>query len=353
MKLFKVHWLYLLMVAFFVLPSCDDDDDDDLVGDWKYYDDFDAVPRVEAVVFVIGEDAYIGTGYDTDNQKDLKDFFRFSPEKGNRYKKVASLPAEADARHGAVAFSAGGKGYVGTGYNSDKDKDKYYNDFYEFDPSVGDTGEWKRIADFKGDARSGAVAFSINGIGYVGTGDSDRRRKDFFKYDPSTDTWTEIAPILGNLRQDAAAFVINNKGYVVTGVNNEFVTDVDVYDPETGVWTELRRITSDTNDDESYDDDYNIVCSNSVAFTMNGYGYIATGGRGVAGNKTWEYDPSTDLWDEKTEFEGSSRLGAVGFSINDQGYVGLGSSASRDGIDYSDAWILYPNAEQDDNNNGN
>jgi N-acetylneuraminic acid mutarotase len=361
MKLFKVHWLYLLMVAFIILPSCDDDDDDDLVGDWQNVGAFRGYARTEAVSFVIGDYAYVGTGYNWTEKEDFRDFYRYDPSE-KTWKRVAPLPAEAAARHAAVAFSAGGKGYVGSGYC--KETEAKLKDFWEFDPNVGETGEWTRIADFpeedSDEGRYGAVAFSLNGKGYVGTGYSGRRLNDFRKYDPSTGMWSSTrsdgGPLDiggGSLRQDAVSFVIDNKAYVFTGTDNNFVTDAWVFDGETEVWTKLRSITSDTNDDESYDDDYNITCTNAVSFTMNGYGYITTGGKGVAGNKTWEYDPDTDFWVEKTEFEGSSRVGAVGFTVNDQGYVALGSSSVSYGTDFSDIWIFHPNAEQDDDNNGN
>jgi N-acetylneuraminic acid mutarotase len=363
MKLFRMLWACLIAITF-ILPSCDDDDDDkDLVGDWEKVGAFKGYARTEAVSFVIGDYAYVGTGYSWTEEEDFRDFYRFDSN-SKKWTKVASLPEEAEARHAAVAFSAGGKGYVGTGYS--ENSERKLKDFWEFDPSVGNLGEWKRIADFPEEAseegRYGAIAFSLNGKGYVGTGYSGRRLNDFYRYDPSTGEWSgfrseneqEPLDIGGSLRQDAVSFVVDNKAYVFTGSDDDFVTDAWVFDGATEIWSKLRSITSDTNDDESYDDDYNIICTNAVAFTMNGYGYITTGGKGVAGNKTWEYDPDTDFWVEKTALEGSSRAGAVGFTINNQGYVALGASAVESASkDFSDLWAFHPNAEENDNNNGN
>src|SRR5258705_11976593 len=62
-------------------------------------------------------------------------------------------PNGPTARFGAVSFSIGNKGYVGTGSDGEDRKD-----FWEFDP-IANT--WTQKADFGGDARSYAVGFSI------------------------------------------------------------------------------------------------------------------------------------------------------------------------------------------------
>ncbi len=96
-------------------------------------------------------------------------------------------------REGAVGFSIGTKGYLGTGvtpYTYDGNKD-----FWEYDPS---TNTWTQKADFGGTARFYAVGFSIGGKGYIGTGSSGSRSnsvatKDFWEYDPVENTWTRKA----------------------------------------------------------------------------------------------------------------------------------------------------------------
>src|SRR5205823_2846144 len=59
---------------------------------------------------------------------------------------VASFPGSA--RSGAVAFTLNGKGYVGNGYNIVNGSNHPLRDFWEFDPAGGTAGTWKRIADF-------------------------------------------------------------------------------------------------------------------------------------------------------------------------------------------------------------
>ncbi len=331
-------WLVLPMIAFW---GCDDDDDEDFVGNWVQLGAFEGIPRTDAVAFVINGKAYVGTGYNGEEDERLKDFWSYDPD-NDYWKQVKTMPDEAMARNGAVAFEANGKGYVGTGY----DGDNKLNDFWEFDPAVGDSGTWRPIKDFPGSKRYAAVAFSINDKGYVGTGYDDNRLKDFWEYDPNSDTWTQKVSVGGSKRRDAVAFVVGGKGYVCTGQDNySYLTDVWEYDPQANAWTEKREITSDTNDDEDYDDDYNIVCGQAVAFSVGNLGYVATGGKGYAGNLTWEYNPVTDFWTEKTDFEGSSRVLSVAFAIKDIPYVATGSSS---GYYFDDVWSFYPDDDEDE-----
>jgi hypothetical protein len=117
-----------------------------------------------------------------------------------------------------------------------------------------------------------------------------------------------------------------------------------MYDATTDTWTEKRKITNSS--DESYDDDYNIVRSAAVAFVIEGKAYLSTGQNSGYSTTTWEYDPTTDLWDEKTAFSGTTREGAIGFSVNNRGYVALGRSSS---LRLDDVREFQPSIETDDN----
>ena len=123
-----------------------------------------------------------------------------------------------------------------------------------------------------------------------------------------------------------------------------------VIEGRTVIKLELREykssdIDKDEDDDDSYNDDYAIVRSNASSFTMNGLGYIV-GGESV--RTIWEYNPSTDLWVERTPMEGAARTDAVGFSINDRGFYMLGRVGSSY---FDDAWEFKPTEEQNDDDN--
>ena len=328
----KIFMLSLLVV-FAAACSSTSSSDDELVGNWYELSDYVGVPRADGVVFTIDSIAYIGLGWDGSDR--LNDFWAYNAN-NNDWASIDTFPGVA--RNGAVAFSAGGKGYVGTGY----DGTSKLKDFWEYDPA-SDT--WTQIADFPGSARYGAVAFSIDDKGYVGTGYDGNNLKDLYEYDPASDTWTPKAFLGGGKRRDAVAFVINGEGYICTGVDNgEYENDFWKYNPVENTWTELREISNISS--EKYDDDYiSIVGTDKVAFAIGDKAYLATGGKSTAGSYVWEYDSVTDLWEQKTSLEASSRLQAVGFAIGDVGYIATGRNSS---YYFDDLWGWAPEDEQVD-----
>jgi N-acetylneuraminic acid mutarotase len=186
---------------------------------------------------------------------------------------------------------------------------------------------------------------AINNLGYIGTGYDGNYMKDFWQYDPGSDTWTQKNSIGGSKRKDATCFVIGGKGYVLTGIDNGvYLSDYWVYDPATDTWAKKRAISNIS--DDPYDNNYtSIVGISKVGLTINGKGYLATGGESL-GVKVWEYDPVTDLWTQRHDFEGSSRADAVGFSIGNLGYVTTGQSSS---YYFDDLWSFDPTATYNKN----
>lgn len=342
MSLKKIYYLLaiLLMGSSLLFVSCNnDDDDEELLGDWVEGSDFDGVPRSEAVCFVIGNNAYLATGINIDKDR-LRDVWMYDTQAGYWVQK-ADLHADAKARSGAVAFNAGNKGYVGTGVDDNGNK---LNDFWCYNPG---TNDWTSVNPYPGSARYSAVAFSVNDKGYVGTGyDVNGETKDFYEYTPSSDSWTQV-PYPGSKRRDACTFVIGNKAYLLTGKDNEMHDkELYVFDGDSKTWTKKRDI-ADSNADEDYDDDYTtIVRSGAVAFSVNGKGYLATGSNTSSMSNVWEYDPATDLWTEKTSFEGGSRSEAVAFGIGNYGYISTGKSSAS--YVYDDLAIFDPAAEYDE-----
>ncbi|MBN2424978.1 MAG: hypothetical protein JXR46_11600 [Calditrichaceae bacterium] len=327
--------LVLSMLSIFMITGCEEEDSDEteLIGNWIEFSDFEGVPRSDAVAFSIGGKGYIGTGYDGSDR--LNDFWEFDP-KINSWTKKADFPGAP--RNGAVGFATDTKGYIGTGY----DGSNKLNDFYEYDPA---TDSWTQIPDFGGSARYGAVAFSLNNKGYVSTGYDGNSLKDLWEYDPVAQEWTKKLSLGGGKRRDAVAFTIDSKAYICTGVDNStYENDLWEYDPASDTWARKRYITDISSD--SYDDDYSgMTGTNKVAFTMNGKGYLATGGQSTTGITVWEYDPVNDLWVERTSLEASARMEAVGFTIEDMGFILTGRSGS---YYLDDIWGFEPDKEQVD-----
>jgi len=329
--LFTKFIIFLILTpGLFIFSWCKNDGNTkDLVGNWVELSDFEGVARSDAVAFAVNDKGYISLGFDGDDR--LNDLWEYDPARDYWVQK-ADFPG--NARNGAVAFGTSAKGYVGTGY----DGTEKLKDFWEYDPA---TNSWIQIADFGGSARYGAVAFSIDNKGYIGTGYDGNYLKDFWMYDPGTNEWTQKVSVGGSKRRDAVAFTINGKGYICTGINNgAYESDFWEYDPGTDLWTRKRDIANVS--DHTYDDDYAIVRTSAVAFSAGGLGFVVSGGKGTVSSDTWAYDPGTDLWEEKSKLEGSTRMEAVAFTLANKGYVMTGRSS---GYYYDDIWCFYPDDE--------
>lgn len=334
MTILKGRTLITMLLMGLVFVSCSNDDDEELLGNWIKKSSFDGPARSSATSFVIGSYAYVATGYTGDEY--LKDLWVYNSD-GDYWEQKADFTGTA--RSSASGFELDGKGYVGLGY----DGTNKLKDFHQYNPS---TNTWTQKADFAGSARYSAVGFQVGGKAYFGTGYDNNFLKDFYQYDANSDTWTQVNGFSGNKRRNASVFVIDNKAYLVAGINNgAYQVDFWMFDPSTDIWTKKRDIDQDKDDDESYNDDYEIVRSNASAFSMNGLGYLACG---ESSKTIWEYNPSTDVWQEKTALEGSGRTDAIGFSINERGFVLLGRSGSSY---YDDVWEFKPQDEQNDNDN--
>ncbi len=80
----------------------------------------------------------------------------------------------------------------------------------------------------------------------------------------------------------------------------------------------------------------------AIGFAVDNLGYIGTGSITYT-NDIWQYDPSVNSWSHKTSLPGAFIRNAAAFSINGKGYVGTGgfSSLSNDFWQYdpaSDTW---------------
>ena len=132
------------------------------------------------------------------------------------------------ARSEASCFSIGNKGYLVCGYDGSK-SDARLSDLWEYDMT---TDAWTQKASFPGTARNSATAFAIDGKGYMGTGyDGLNYLSDFWEYDPTSNTWSQKADFPGSARYDAVAFGVSGKGYIGAGYNGNFLKDFYSYNP--------------------------------------------------------------------------------------------------------------------------
>jgi N-acetylneuraminic acid mutarotase len=191
---------------------------------------------------------------------------------------------------------------------------------------IGQFNTWTKKNDFIAGKRERAVAFSIGDYGYVTTGidTAEVLLKDLWQYDPNTDTWTQKADLPGPARRDAIAFSVNGKGYVGTGIDNASalvgnkLKDLWEYDPSLNAWTQKADFPGSGGNGIYF----------ATAFSADNKGYICGGkwGPNLYSSQLWEYKPSSNQWIQRTNFPGGVRYQLSSFSIENQGYVGLGAN---------------------------
>jgi len=283
---------------------------------WVQKTNFGGVARNGAVGFSIGAKGYIGTGID-DLGSRKNDFWEWD-QTTNTWSQKANFGGTP--RNAAVGFSIGTKGYIGTGYDG-----TYKQDFWEWDgdPASPNYNTWTQKANFGGAARSTSVAFSIGTKGYIGTGRSTVAYKDFWEYNPATNLWTQKANFSGTARYGAVGFSIGTKGYIGTGYDFS-IDNQDFYE-----WNQA-------NDTWTQKTNFPVARRSASGFSIGTKGYMGTGWLGgVLRQEFYEYNPATDIWTQVTNFC-NVRDAAVGFSIGTQGYIGTGRTTG--GVSTQEFW---------------
>ncbi|MEP7265583.1 MAG: hypothetical protein ABI772_13840, partial [Bacteroidota bacterium] len=112
----------------------------------------------------------------------------------------------SSARYSAIYFSIGNNGYIGMGYNS-----TYRNDLWEYVPS---TDSWTQKADYPTFGRNAAACFTINNLGYVACGGNGvNSAQSLYAFSPLLNLWISKAAYPVNpAPQDCFGFAIGDKG---------------------------------------------------------------------------------------------------------------------------------------------
>lgn len=206
---------------------------------------------------------------------------------------------EFKPRADGSSFAINNYGYWGMG----KDDDGNLTDFWKYD---SEKNSWSEVASFPGISRAYNVSISNGSKGYIGLGyEGDSVLSDFWEYDPATDKWTELPPFPGGARCWATAFAIDADIYVGTGYNTETkVYYNDFYKFSNGAWTKITALTGAKR-----------YYANSIGF--QGKGYVISGKHGDALADFWEYDPSTDSWNELEDVDDEDNGGLAGVARYD------------------------------------
>ena len=157
-----------------------------------------------------------------------------------------------------------------------------------------------------------------------------------FGFSQTQNFWTKKADFSGLKRERSVAFSINGKGYVGTGVDTTSAVKKDFweYDPIVNAWTQKADLIG-------------VERRNAIAFSINGKGYVGTGmdnaeaSLGSALSDFMEFDPISNTWSNKANFPGSFGSGiyfATGFSADSKGYICCGKRGPNN---YSDEFWEY------------
>lgn len=284
---------------------------------WVQKSTYGGAARFGAVSFVIGSNAYVGTG--RIGLVCQSDFWKYNPA-ADTWTQIADCGGSP--RTAACSFSIGSLGYVGIGIDTATIP---LDDLWAYD-AVSNT--WTQRARFPMGGRNSAVSFSVGSMGYIGTGfDSFTRNFDFWQYNPATNSWQQKANLSNIERVGAIAFNIDSLGYVGLGIdgNNTLLQDFWQFKPTSNTWTQKA--------------DYGGVGRTvASAFSLDHKGYVGCGDTyGILMNDFWAYDPQNNTWDS-IESGPDPRSWATGFSIGHRGYILLGTWPER-----NDVWEYNPN----------
>lgn len=201
--------------------------------------------------------------------------------------------------------------------------------------SAGVQAQWTQKANFPGGARTKAATFTIGDKIYLvgGIDNSGATRKDVWQYNMSTNTWSHKNDFPGQERYGAVAFVINGFGFISTGGNDfGFLDDIWEYDETNDNWIQRPGLPSLSPQHENQRRE-------AFAFVIGGKVYLGGGDGWVFGaNQTWnyaffdlwEFDPTNNNWIQKASIpDNLGRDFAIAATINGKGYVGLGNDVDQ------------------------
>lgn len=295
-------------------------------GGW-IREEFTGYLRERKGAFVLTQDnnqAIIGSGCDLfDCRTGFKryPFWKFSPSTvGKEWVEIENGPKKVGSNYNilnAVAFQIGDIIYYGTGFINNN----VTNHFFSYNLKTSETNELELPQSFK--ERKGAVGFAVRDSGYIGFGmdDNEKDLHDFWRFDPSAESldkkWKEIkldAPegmVLG--RSYGLAVVVDNEKnqspFVLIGGGLEDSWESDKFF-------------------KFYPQDYKIKSLNPFPdYIIGGIGFAIENniyiGMGELSNILYRLDG--DNWKKETSLSSLHALGsAVGFSLNEKGYIVTG-----------------------------
>jgi len=203
-------------------------------NDWSTADSisFPGEKRRYPVVFTIENRAFVGTG-SLPSGIPSKDFYQFNAD-SRKWQEVAT-PDDFEARTQAVAFSLNGKGYVVGGYSANIVN---LNDVWQYTYSDAD-GYWKKMNNFPA-GFYGGISISNNSRAFVGFSDVSEFRRILYEYNEKDDSWTVFTTLPNDTKEIYSGVIIQNTIYIVDKDNIIWACDMS---DETKTWKEKTRLS--------------------------------------------------------------------------------------------------------------
>ncbi|MCU0436281.1 MAG: IPT/TIG domain-containing protein [Raineya sp.] len=200
---------------------------------------------------------------------------------------------------------------------------------------------WTDLPPLPDTARTEAMSFTIGRKAYVVGGSIPfiGLFRGTWEYDGDLNKWTRKADLKGQNRQLSVAFALNGLGYIGIGEGAFGIRFEDIfrYNPITNIWTRLGDFAVGNVKSRS----------GATSFVVNNKAYMIggiydDGGRKVS-DSVFVYNTSSDQWSFATKYPSGGRSAMIAFVIDNKVYVGSGNSAPFGGAPNADFWEYTPN----------
>ncbi|HEY0272932.1 MAG TPA: kelch repeat-containing protein [Chitinophaga sp.] len=207
-------------------------------GQWTRIDDLPALANARryATGFGIDNTGYLTSGQDS-TPAALKDFYSLNTSTNQWTKERGEY--SGDPRFGASVFVLNKIAYFVSGQGNSINQ----TDFYAMNPdslAAGVNG-WHKLRDITNSStdsyddkyttivRVWGAAFTLGNKGYLTTGQNTGNTSTCWEYDPVHDTWTQKTDFEGNARYGAIGFSLGNRGFIAGGGSSTSNLFTDMY----------------------------------------------------------------------------------------------------------------------------
>ena len=216
--------------------------------------------------------------------------------------------------------------YIGLGYNGGSiySDESYLRDFWRYQPS---TNSWEQLADYPDRNTDCAVSFVLEGKIYVGWGSHGTYSTDIYCYDPSTNAWSKVqqqSSLSSPPRMTAAAAgVVDGRCFMGTGFRKGSHTYWGEFSPADGTWKERASLPGKGRHNTAFAADEESV------WLFGGWHYGEIEGIGRYYADILRYDAATDKWQRAGVMPCSEMINGIAVHANRKIYFGLGETPDQ------------------------